>query len=307
MPHPRLAVIVVSDYAAGGTKDWDDERGALAALARQDIGEPFDIILVENDGLRSSVPADLLEIAPRARVVFDPATRSAQLKDAGVRAAGALLLAVMEADCTPARDWLRRLVETMDAVREADVVSGRTTYGHATAPRRVFALLDRAFMDLGAVGPVPHICNNGALYRRAVLEAHPYGVEPSPFVSAEMRRRAMLAAGVRTWFNPEAVMIHRFSGIGFIADLRANAGLQAARTRVLLGKPPRPRARAYLSIFAIHMRADLRNARRVGRDYLRPLDWPLWAAMLPVVRALELPGVVRGLRGEAAVPGTSYR
>ncbi|MCC6983972.1 MAG: glycosyltransferase [Bauldia sp.] len=303
---PRIAVVVVSDYAAGGVKDWDDERLALDTLARQDIAEPFEIVLVENESLRGEVPPGLLDRAPHARIVFDPALRSAQLKDAGVAATGTPLVAVMEADCAPAPDWLRRLAETMDATPEAGIVSGRTTYGGGTMPRRVFALLDRAFMDLGVTGPVPHICNNGALYRRAVLEAHPYGAEPSPFVSAEIRRRAILAAGIRTWFNPDAVMVHRFSGLSFIADLRRNAGLQAARTRLLLGKP-KARARAYLSILAIHMRADIRNAKRVGGDYLRPLDWPLWLVMLPVIRALELPGVIRGLRGEASVPGTSYR
>jgi hypothetical protein len=304
---PRIAVVVVSDYAPGGVKDWDDERHALEALARQDIGEPFDVVLVENESVRSEVPFGLLDRVPQARFLFDPAIRSAQLKDAGVAATEAPLVAVMEADCTPASDWLRRLAETMDATPEAGIVSGRTTYGHGTMPRRVFALLDRAFMDLGVTGPVPHICNNGALYRRQILEAHPYGTEPSPFVSAEVRRRAILASGIRTWFNPKAVMVHRFSGLRFIADLRANAGLQAARTRLLLGKAGKPRARAYLSILAIHMRADVRNARRVGGDYLRPFDWPLWMAMLPLVRALELPGIVRGLRGEASVPGTSYR
>jgi hypothetical protein len=304
-PSPRIAVVVVSDYAAGG-KDWEDERGALVALAKQDIGEPFEIVLVENEGLRGIVPDGLTDLAPLARIGFSPATRSAQLKDAGVGATRAPLVAVMEADCTPSPDWLRRLAATMDATPEAGIVSGRTTYGHGTMPRRVFALLDRAFMDLGVTGPVPHICNNGALYRRAVLEAHPYGAEPSPFVSAEVRRRAILAAGIRPWFDPGAVMVHRFSGLSFIADLRRNAGLQAARTRLLLGKP-RARVRAYLSILAIHMRADIRNAKRVGRDYLRPLDWPLWLAMLPLVRALELPGVIRGLRGESSVPGTNYR
>lgn len=307
MPSPRIAVVVVSDYAPGGAKEFDDERSALAALAAQDIGEPVDIIVVENESLRGEVPAGLVASAPGARILFSDATRSAQLKDAGVAATRAPLVAVMEADCTPAPSWLRRLVETIEKFPAASVVSGRTTYGGGSMAKRVFALLDRSFMDLGAVGPVPHICNNGALYRRELLEAHPYGSEPSPFVSAELRRRAILAAGHRTWFDPGAVMVHRFSGLGFIADLRANAGLQAARTRVLLGKPDRPRLRAFLSILAIHMRADIRNARRVGGDYLRPIDWPMWVAMLPVIRALELPGVVRGLRGEASLPGTNYR
>jgi hypothetical protein len=41
---PAVSVIVVSDYAAGDTKGWDDIRTALAALAQQDFGEPAEFL-----------------------------------------------------------------------------------------------------------------------------------------------------------------------------------------------------------------------------------------------------------------------
>ena len=45
---PVVSVIVVSDYAGGDFAAWDDLRSALAALARQDIDEPIEVLLVES-------------------------------------------------------------------------------------------------------------------------------------------------------------------------------------------------------------------------------------------------------------------
>lgn len=306
-PAARISVVVVSDYGEGENKDWADERQALDRLARQDIDEPFDIILVENHVCRDSVPAALLDSTPRARLIFSQSTRSSALKNDGAAATTTPLVAVMEADCLPASDWLRRLCETIDAVPQADIVSGRTTYGQGSSLRRVFALLDRGYLDLGHAGPVRHVSNNGALYRRESLVAHPYGAEPSPFVSADIRLAEMLAAGIRPYFQPAATMVHRFDGFRFVVDLRANAGFQAVRGRILRGNLPHSRLRVFVSIFISQTRADLRSAWRAGGDFLEPLDWLLYVPMLLLVRILEWPGIARALSGKDHLTRTGYR
>lgn len=128
-----------------------------------------------------------------------------------------------------------------------------------------------------------------------------------PFVSADVRLRQILASGARPYFQPDAVMVRELGGSGFLVDLRANAGFQAARMRLLRAKPPGPRLYSLASIVFSQMRADLRSAARVGRDFLRPWDWPLYAAMLILVRLLELPGILRGLGGHDRLARTSYR
>jgi hypothetical protein len=303
----RISVVIVSDYTPEGVSEWRDQERALAAFCDQDIGEPFEIVLVENEARRRTIPAALARIAPNSRILFADSTESAQLKDFGVAQTSGELVAVTEADCEPARDWLRVLVRTIDAHPEADIVSGRTTYGQGSAMRRVWALLDRAYVDVGAEGPTRHVCNNGALYRRETLERHRYPPGESPFVSSVLRLRSMLDAGLRPYFQPAAAMTHEYEGLRLLAEVRAHSGLRTARLRVLAGKSPRPRGWRALAILLSNLKGDLRNARRVGRFYLRPLDWPLFAAMVLFARALELPGVLRGLAGHTEVPGSAYR
>src|SRR4029453_2094908 len=138
-----VSVIVVSDYAAGDAEAWDDLRTSLRALARQDVDEPIEVLLVESRANADRIPADLTAILPSLKVVTCPAASSYELKNEGVHAATAELVVLLDADCTPSRDWLRRAIASMRAHPEAAVISGRTRHG---GPR-----LDTA----GFAGPAP--------------------------------------------------------------------------------------------------------------------------------------------------------
>lgn len=50
-----LTVIVVSDYEAG-EKTWTDEISMLRALAAQDLGRPFRVIVAEDSALLGKTP-----------------------------------------------------------------------------------------------------------------------------------------------------------------------------------------------------------------------------------------------------------
>jgi hypothetical protein len=304
---PRISIVVVADYVRGDESDWRDEERILRGLRDQDIAEPFEIVLAENETRRKFLSPELPKIAPRTRVLFANTSRSAALKDFGVGQTSGILVAVIEADCYPAPDWLRHLVETIDGHPDADIVSGRTTYGGGTSMRRVCALLDRSYVDIGVVGPTEQICNNGALYRREILEEHPYPDERSPFISSVLRLRSILRAGRRPYFQPNAAMIHDFGGFRLLADIRTHSGLRTARLRVLDGQSTKPRWRRSLAISLSHLKADIRNAARVGNAYIRPRDWPLFCVMVLFVRALEVRGILKGLDAEEEISATAYR
>jgi len=61
--------------------------------------------------------------------------------------------------------------------------------------RRCLSLVDRAFDDFRRARLTPHVSNNGALYRRHVLERFPYPEAATPFLSSRLRNRAMYEAG----------------------------------------------------------------------------------------------------------------
>ena len=303
----RISVVVVSDYLASERKNWADERAVLQAFAAQDLAEPFEIIVVAPERHRQECPDWMVGLVPGSRIHFAPHERSSQLKDAATPLCTGGLIAVVEADSVPAPSWLRRLVEAMDREPAIDVMSGRTTYGDHSSLRRVLGVLDRAWMDPGQPGPSTDVSNNGALYRRALLERFPYPDEPSAFVSARIRNRAILASGARVCIEPRAVMVHGFGGLRFEVDMRRNVGFADGREyRRDLGLQ-RFSAWALAALVRRRLAQEWGDCRRLGARYLRWYDWPLAILMLGCVRAFELPGTVAGLRGASALEHTAYR
>lgn len=296
-----LSVVVVSDYEETAEKTWNDERRILKALADQDIGEPFAVILVENHLARDSTPADLHQIFPRMSIVFSPESQSAKLKDLGVTRSQTEYVAVFEADCVPDRRWLRTLVDALRRRSEVSIASGRTTYGDESMYQRCLGLLDRSFDDLGHPGETIHVSNNAALYRRAVLEKFPYPDAITPFLSARMRMTQMHNAGIRFWFDPEAVVRHAIGGWRFISDFRRNSGYadMTSHSNQTVSQIPRLVWRRF-----VHQYAD---SLRLGPRYLKWYDWPFLLVLLLCTRWLEISGMLDALKRRDRIPHSAYR
>lgn len=300
-PPESLSVVVVSDFESPGEKTWRDERHILQALHAQDIDCPFEVILVENEGARNSVPEALYDMVPDLKVVFCGHTQSARLKDFGVTRASGTLVAVLEADCLPNPGWLRTLVASMQAHPEISVVSGRTHYGDETMWQRCCSLLDRSFDNLGQAGETLNVSNNGALYRRTVLEGFPYPEAATPFFSSRIRNRRMREAGHRFYFEPDALMCHALGGWGFIRDFRRHTGYAD-----MMGSPP-PRYGAIPQRLLERRQAEWRDCLRLGPRYLKWGDWPLLALLFCSVGVFEISGMVDAVKRRSAIPQSSYR
>ncbi len=296
-----LTVVVVSDYERRGAKTWEYERRILTALSQQDLQDPFDVSLVLNGELRKVVPDSLAGLVPNLTILFLDNATSSQLKDHGVRHAITQYVAVLEADCVPCREWLRVLLDVIRSRDDISIVSGRTNYGEGTMFRRALNLLDRAWDDLGESGLTMHVSNNGAIYRRSVLERYPYPAAITPFFSAGDRNRRMVAAGHQFFFERSAVMEHAIGGWDFVRDFRRHSGYAAM---MLYGNP----RYATLPIVTYKRIArEIKDCIRLGRKYLRWYDWPLTILLLQLLPFLELPGMVDAIRGRDVIPKTSYR
>jgi hypothetical protein len=86
---PAVSVVLVSDYAAGAAKSWEDLRGTLTALAGQDFSEPAEFILSENAQYVRAIPEDLIALLPSLRIVSSPHEGSYALKNHGIAQASA--------------------------------------------------------------------------------------------------------------------------------------------------------------------------------------------------------------------------
>ncbi len=298
-PVEAVCVIVVSDCERDAQRSWRAERSLLEALARQDLGEPFDVILVENERYRHQIPPDLPTLCPRLRIVFSAERQSASLKNIGACQTNAELVAVLDADCLPNEAWLRVLVAVLRERPDVSAVSGRTHYGAETSYRRALSLVDRSFDDLGRPGFTPRVSTNAALYRRSLLTRFPYPTSATPFGSAMLRMHAMARAGdVRFFFEPAAVVQHALGGWGSIRDFRRHIGYID-----MMGDP---RLRSIPSLLWQRLSFHGRDCLRLGPTYLRWYDWPLAAAFLAATPVLQVPGMLDAWRGRADIPRTSF-
>jgi hypothetical protein len=308
---PVVSVIVVSDYASGDAKAGADLRRTLGALARQDLAEPSEVLLLESEAHAGCLPDDLRAILPSLRVVVSSASTSYGLKNAGVRAAAADLVVLLDADCTPSPDWLRRAVESLRAHPEAAAVSGRTRYAGTRLHERVLAVLSRAYLDPGRGGPTAFISNNNAILRRAVFVAHPLPTDGGPF-AARLQSEAIRRAGGRLRFEPTMCVVHDFEGWAMERDIRRNIGYGTIRIRQL--DPSMPWAwMARLGIASIPLFVLARtldscwDGLRAGRHYgVRWFEQPVAFALAFVVHLMEIGGMRSAFRHEA-IATTAYR
>lgn len=297
-----ISVVVVSDFEGAEGKLWKDEEVMLEALAQQDFAEPFEVVLVENEEFQNQVPKRLYEIFPNLRLLFTNEVKSAKLKDYGVKHTTSELVAVLEADCPPNRQWLRVLVEAMRQNPDVAVVSGLTNYGNETMYKRVMSLLDRSWDDFGKSCYTPIISNNGALYKREVLEQFPYPEAITPFLSATLRNNKIREAKYKFYFEPEAVMRHAIGGWDFIVDVRRNKGYSAMK---YLGYGTG--YSAIPKVMSHRWRDHIRGFVKKSGTYLKVRDWPLAFVMMPIVPFLEIPGFLDAINGNKEIPNTSYR
>ena len=109
------ASVVVPAYQSAATIG-----GTLDALARQDLDEPYEVIVVDDGSTDGS--AEIAERAGVTSVLRQPNLGPAAARNAGVAAAAGDAIAFTDADCLPEPDWLRTGVS---ALERADLVQGR--------------------------------------------------------------------------------------------------------------------------------------------------------------------------------------
>lgn len=296
-----ISIIIVSDFELSTEKSWQDEIRCLAAFRKQDFAEPYELILVENSAFANNVAEQVYQTAPQVRVLFTDEQQSAKLKDYAVAHTDSPLIAVVEADCTPNPQWLRTLVTALREHPDYAVASGRTWYGDSNSYQRCLNLMHRAFDDYGKPSESKYISNNGAVYRRDILQHFPYPDAITPFLSSRERNRQILKAGHRFFFHPQARMQHAIGAFDFFRDVHRNVGYAD-----MMGQPSRHYLRIPL-LFAGRSWIELRNLMRLHRQYLKWYDWLLLPLLMLGGRLLEIPGMLDAIHQRQTIPNSAYR
>jgi Glycosyl transferase family 2 len=300
--NPVASIVIVSDYKVGSSLAWDDLRATLRGVAAQDFSEPVEYIFLENVKHKDHVPSDLSQILPQLKIIFSRHELQYALKSEAASVAQSEIVILLDGDCVPAPDWLRHMVQMMRLSSKPAVVSGRTLYEGRNLIERCCALLERAYVDRSRSAETENISNNNAAFRRSVLLAHPLPLNAGPFASG-MHAEAIMRAGGRLFFEPQARVTHAYHGWQMQRDIRRHKGYARIVTRQLDSNLPFATLGrlGYLSIPLIFGGSLLQSWWKsvlFHRDYgIRWYQFPVLIFFAVVVHGMEIPGIIRGIHG----------
>lgn len=218
---PRVSVVMATRDRAGML-----ER-ALAALARQDLGEPFELVVV--DDASTDRTAEVLAELERSettgisvRVIRRAAPGGpAGARNTGWRAAAGELIAFTDDDCEPESDWLTELTKAWSS---GDAVLQGPTVPHPEELDRVTPFTRT--LDVSSLGPWFQACN--IAYSRQLLERLE-GFDEQ-FIRGEdtdLAWRARAAGAVFSWVSRARVR-HAVVDLGPIGKLRLALAWESA-------------------------------------------------------------------------------
>ena len=306
-----LSIIVVSDYAAGEEKSWEDLRRALRAWQEQEGTLADEFILVESLRFKGKIPSDLLGLIPNMTILYLDAESSYELKNRAVEAATGDWLAIVDADCIPQRSWLRVLRAAIVEYPDVAAVSAKTLYPGRSRMERILGLLSRSYLDPGRRGPTRFISGNAACFRREMYRRHPLPVGIGAFAS-RIQSEAFLRDHATLLFDPELVVVHDFEGWPMERDIRRNHGYSTVITRLRDHRLPyaglvRAGVIAIPFIVAGKTLDSIRDCLRCFRHYnVKMYELPLALALTVITHVLEIPGMLAAYRGRS-IGATAYR
>lgn len=299
---PLLSVVITVDFRAGEAAAAEELRLVLAALAEQRGHGRVEFLYVESAEFRGRETQDLNAILPELAIVWVEATSAAAIKNAAVNAARGELIAMLDGDCVPSPGWLHGCLEAARLYPDAAVISGRTLYPGRSLVNRAMALLNRSYIEGDERGATDHVSQNNALYRRRALEMAPF-VDGGGSHASRLQSETLRRCRQRLAFSSLMTVTHGFEGWRTERSIRADLGYSVVQVR--RADPTVPHAWmirfGVLSaplVFGARLlhswRLCLRHHERYG---VAPHELPAAMLLALVCCALELPGLVRALRG----------
>lgn len=261
MSSSLVASVVIPSFQSARTID-----ACLAAVFGQVDAGPFEVIVADSS---TDGTAELIARHYPAVRVLKSATRmcAETARNWAAREARAPILALIDSDCVPDRDWLRRLCDTLED-GTLDGVGGaiRNVDGANSAAWAGYFCEFREFLPRGVACDATYLTPNNAAYRRDTFEragGFPVGYFP---MEDQMFYERLRQAGARIRFDPSIVVSHvcRSTVVAFLAHQKLIGAADALVVRVLGIRGARIASRRWLSAAMLPALTTYRFVRTVA-------------------------------------------
>ena len=185
-------------------------RPCLRSLIEQDYaGPPYEIVAVDNGSSDGS--AAIVGEFPSVRLVSEPRVGAYAARNRGVHASRGSVLAFTDADCTPRRDWLRRITTALEDPR-VEIVLGRRVPATESRALALYSQYERAkeeYVFSGTITDLYYGHTNNMAVSRSVFEEHGPFLERPRGSDTVFVRHVVDALGARAVvYCPDAKVQH---------------------------------------------------------------------------------------------------
>jgi GT2 family glycosyltransferase len=182
----------------------------LAALARQ-TAPAFEVVVVVDPAFAGVAEDKLRRHCPAVRTVLTDSSNYFVAKNAGARAATGDIIAFLDSDAVPSRDWLATMIGAFEPA--VGVVAGTTSYtGHSVTVRAMSHVSFGASASQSTAKP-GFVANNVA-FRRDVFQRHGFEERVPRHGGCYLLAERLRQEGVTIRLCPQARVLHGYDTPG---------------------------------------------------------------------------------------------
>ncbi len=205
------------------THEYPDTRieesqlpAVLASLERQSYPRERYEIAVQLDAARQDWAEYLRSSFPGIRIDFAPVPTYYGMKNHGFDTAQAKVIALIDGDCIPKRDWVERIVAgTRDGL---DVIVGKTRYRPGPPLANTFSVFDFGHVHARKDGGTFSFNSNNVAFRKDVVRQHQFDPDAPRNGACYFLWRKLDSLRYRMKYDPLLYAGHGddFKGLGFV-------------------------------------------------------------------------------------------
>jgi glycosyltransferase involved in cell wall biosynthesis len=199
---PNISVVIPC-YNAENTI-----MNCLKALSKQDIGEPFEIIVV--DSSQDATPQIIRDNFPQVKLIhFDQRTDHGSARNIGIARAQGNIICLVDSDCVVCEDWLKRMLANHQlpgiSVVGGPIINGNpeTVVSWAGYMLEFNDLLSRSEPEV-----VGHVGTGNVSYKREILEKYKF-LNATLYAHVDLYFHWTICQdGVKILFDPHITVHH---------------------------------------------------------------------------------------------------